>query len=179
MGVFGKLAFWKKNDDMGLGDDIGKGFGDLAKEAPLGGDFSPNSQGFGEDWNPSGMGVPGMGQSSFSQQPFEQSSFSQQRPTGQSSYGQQTFGSPAAPSPSFGQQQPSNSWQSIQQPSYSPPSYSSPQQSGSDYINSKSLEVISGKIDALRAAVESMNARLANIERIAGQEEDNRKRRYY
>jgi len=57
------------------------------------------------------------------------------------------------------------------------PSYA--QGSNSDYINAKSLEVISSKIDALRAAIDSMNARLANIERIAGQEEDTRRRRYY
>jgi hypothetical protein len=39
--------------------------------------------------------------------------------------------------------------------------------------------VIASKIDALRAAIDSMNARLQNIERIAGQEEENRRKRYY
>ena len=49
-----------------------------------------------------------------------------------------------------------------------------------DYINSKNLEVISSKLDALRASLESINQRLANIEAIArGEQEDQRRKRYY
>ncbi|MBI1935685.1 hypothetical protein HYS31_04555 [Candidatus Woesearchaeota archaeon] len=77
--------------------------------------------------------------------------------------------------PSF-QQSPSFQSPSFQQPSYSQPSYS-----GSDsFIASKNLEVISSKLDALRASIESINQRLANIEAIArGEQEDSRRKRYY
>ncbi len=177
MGIFGKLTFWKKKEDL---DDFGKEF---SKEMPLGGDFTPNSQSFGDSWNapldqqPFNPSAP----PSFGQNSFGQSSF------GQSSPAQNPFGAPPSQSPS--QQsfsspsfsQPSYSQPSFSQPSpnYSQPSYSPPPSTGPDYINSKSLEVISSKLDALRAAIDSMNARLANIERIAGQEDEQRRRRYY
>ncbi len=177
MSVFEKLQFWKKKDDFDLGGDLGKGLGsDFSKEMPLGGEFSPSSQGFGDAWSPQGAEQqPSFGQNPQSTQPFDQQSASPS--FGQPSYPpkQQPF---SQQQQSFGQQ-PSFSSQSFSQPAYSAPSYAPPQQNGADYINSKSLEVISSKIDALRAAIESMNARLANIERIAGQEEDNRRRRYY
>lgn len=177
MAVLDKLMFWKKKDEL---DDLGKDFGaDLSKDMPLGGDFTPSSQGFGEPWSQQGEQQPPFGQPSFGQQ-------------GQNSFGQGSFGNSFSqqqqPSPSFGQSSfspPNLSQPGLSQPSYSQPSYASPAQpsyaqgSNSDYINAKSLEVISSKIDALRAAIDSMNARLANIERIAGQEEDTRRRRYY
>ncbi len=57
-----------------------------------------------------------------------------------------------------------------------PPSYANPQQD----LEAKSLEVISSKLDAIRASIESLNQRLANLEAIArGEEEQGRKRRYY
>lgn len=78
--------------------------------------------------------------------------------------------------PSF--QQPQQSFQpspSLQQPSFQQPSYQS-----DNYIASKNLEVISSKLDALRASLESVNQRLANIEAIArGEQEDTRRKRYY
>ena len=160
MGIFGKLTFWKKKEDL---DDFGKEF---SKEMPLGGDFTPNSQSFGDSWN-----------APLDQQPFNPSappSF------GQNSFGQSSFGQSSPAQSPFGAQpsQPS-SQQSFSSPSFSQPSYSPSPPSGPDYINSKSLEVISSKLDALRAAIDSMNARLANIERIAGQEEEQHRRRYY
>ncbi|MBI3027240.1 hypothetical protein HYY70_03930 [Candidatus Woesearchaeota archaeon] len=82
--------------------------------------------------------------------------------------------------PSFQTQQTQSGFQ--MQPSFLPaqptqqPSFSG----DSGYINSKNLEVISSKLDALRAALESINQRLANIEAIArGEQEDTRRRRYY
>lgn len=85
---------------------------------------------------------------------------------------------PAAPQqpyqkyPSF--QQPQQSFQSA--PAFQQPSYST----NDNYIASKNLEVISSKLDALRATLESINQRLANIEAIArGEQEDTRRRRYY
>lgn len=44
--------------------------------------------------------------------------------------------------------------------------------SDDNYIVSKNLEVISSKIDALRAAIESLNQRVKNIERIAMREQE-------
>ena len=71
--------------------------------------------------------------------------------------------------PSF---QPQQSFQPAfqQQPSYT---------QNDPYIASKNLEVISSKLDALRASLESINQRLANIEAIARGEQDNQRRRYY
>ena len=69
------------------------------------------------------------------------------------------------------------------QPSFQQPAFNSNLNSNynsDNYINSKNLEVISSKIDAMRASLESMNQRLANIEAIArGEQEDTRRRRYY
>ena len=140
MGIFGKLAFWKKKDDLGLDKDLGK---DLGFDKDFGMDMG---QGPSPDL---GMGIePSQpGQQSFQKYPsFQQSSFQPNFP----------------PQPSF-----------QQQPSFQPSSNDS-------YIASKNLEVISSKLDALRASIESINQRLANIEAIArGEQEDTRKRRYY
>ena len=81
--------------------------------------------------------------------------------------------SPAGPTPP----QPSMpSFSPPSQPQYQqPPSYA-PQQE----LESKNLEVISSKLDAIRASIESLNQRLANLEAIAkGEEEQGRRRRYY
>ena len=97
------------------------------------------------------------------------------------------------PSPDLGmgiepaQQQPYKKYPSFQQsgfqqqPSFQPqPSFQQPSYQSDSYIASKNLEVISSKLDALRATMESINQRLANIEAIArGEQEDTRKRRYY
>jgi len=40
-----------------------------------------------------------------------------------------------------------------------------------DFAIEKNIEVISSKLDALKAMIEGMNQRLSNIERIAGQEQ--------
>ena len=71
---------------------------------------------------------------------------------------------------------------SFQQPQFQP-SFPSPnfnqQMQGQDYVTSKNLEVISSKLDALRAALDSINQRLANLEAIArGEEEQRYKRRW-
>jgi len=73
---------------------------------------------------------------------------------------------PPGPAPQPFQQPPPQ----VQQPSYNP------QQD----LEAKSLEVISSKLDALRASVDSLNQRLANLEAIArGDEDQGRRRRYY
>lgn len=108
------------------------------------------------------------------------------------------FGLDTGPSPDLGmgletppQQQPFQKYPSFQQnnfqpslqqqPSFQPqPSFQQPSIQGDSYINSKNLEVISSKLDALRASLESISQRLANIEAIArGEQEDTRRKRYY
>ena len=98
----------------------------------------------------------------------------------------------AGPSPELGmgiepaQQQPYQKYPSFQQSGFQPqPSFQSqafqqPSYQNDNYIASKNLEVISSKLDALRASLESINQRLANIEAIArGEQEDTRRKRYY
>ena len=92
----------------------------------------------------------------------------------------------AGPSPDLGMgldtgMQPQQAFQrypSFQQPNFqAQPAVQQPFQND-NYINSKNLEVISSKLDALRASLESINQRLANIEAIARGEQEQR-RRYY
>ena len=128
MGFFGKLAFWKKKDELG---DIGKDFGiDRDLGLDIGTGPSPDL----------GMGID------------------------------------------TGQQQPYQKYPSFQQTQqgFQPVFQQQPSLSNEGYIASKNLEVISSKLDALRASLESMNQRLANIEAIArGEQEDTRRKRYY
>ena len=98
----------------------------------------------------------------------------------------------AGPSPDLGmgiepaQQQPYQKYPSFQQsgfqpqPSFQYQAFQQPSYQSDSYIASKNLEVISSKLDALRASLESINQRLANIEAIArGEQEDTRRKRYY
>jgi len=88
------------------------------------------------------------------------------------------FGQPATSQPSaFGTQAPPSipAQQPQFQQQYQQPKFESPQQD----LNSKNLEIISTKIDTLRASLESINQRLANIENIARGDEEQHKRRYY
>ena len=81
---------------------------------------------------------------------------------------------PTGPPPSQ-PQFPQQGFQPVNQPgNQAPPTQDQ------DFVNSKNLEVISSKLDALRASLDSINQRLANIEKIAqGEQEDHNKRRYY
>lgn len=176
MGFFDKLnPFHKKESapDMDMGS-MGGGMGKDPFGAPSTSDFG--SQNFPDGWNSGGGLDSGMGGNPLS---------NMNQPTigGQPSFGQSSQ-FPSPPQPSFPQSQQSfssqPSFQSV--PNFSQQSYAAPQPSygdNADYLHSKNLEVISSKIDALRAAIDSMNARLQNIERIAGQEEENRRKRYY
>ena len=94
----------------------------------------------------------------------------------------------AGPSPDLGMgiepasqsQQPWQKYPSFQQQQSFQPVIAQPSYQNDSYIASKNLEVISSKLDALRASLESINQRLANIEAIArGEQEDTRRRRYY
>ena len=94
-------------------------------------------------------------------------------------FGLQGQGVGQQPSPGFGQPQPPAPGTLPQAqyptPQYQAPRFETPQQD----INSKNLEIISSKIDALRASLESINQRLANIETMARGEEEQKRRRYY
>ena len=90
------------------------------------------------------------------------------------------------PNQQFPQQQPYQKYpsfqpsQNFQAPAFQQSPYPQPSQSSDNYIASKNLEVISSKLDALRASLESISQRLANIEAIArGEQEDTRSRRRY
>ncbi len=80
---------------------------------------------------------------------------------------QQNWSQPVSP---YSQQQPSSFF-----PQQSSPQIDAFQSSGS-YAQSKQLEVISAKLDALKAAIDSLNQRLANIERIQQGDDYFRKR---
>ena len=76
--------------------------------------------------------------------------------------------------PSFQGQQ--NFSAPMQQPSYQP---AYPSAASDPYIESKNLEVISSKLDALKASLDALNQRVANIESIARGEQEDKRRRYY
>lgn len=88
--------------------------------------------------------------------------------------GKEDLGLP--PQTQFPPQQPMPFQQPYQYPQYQQPSPMiptppSPQQE----IVGKDIEIISSKIDALRATLESINQRLANLERVAYSEEKRRR----
>ena len=91
---------------------------------------------------------------------------------------------PSFQQPNYPQQQfPQSSYPPQQQASFQPAYPSSPSfanNSSDSYIASKNLEVISSKLDALKASIDSINQRVANIEAIArGEQEEQRRKRYY
>jgi len=133
MGIFGKLAFWKKKDDLGLGKDFGAdlGLGPMEPKGPdLGLPKQPGMQrdlGLDQNMNlgmPEDTGFGGMPQAT--------------QPPGQPSPMQQPFGAPMQP----------------------------PQPTERDYQNDK-FEVVSAKLDSIRYTLDSINQRIANLERLA------------
>jgi len=79
--------------------------------------------------------------------------------------------------------QPSMSPSAFSQPNIQQPSYpdhgnghDTSMSSHEAYLINKNVELISSKLDAIRATMESMNMRLNNIERVALGEEDKRNR---
>tara|TARA_Y100000310_G_C20613316_1_gene779191 strand:+ start:677 stop:1102 length:426 start_codon:yes stop_codon:yes gene_type:complete len=124
----------------------------LGNKDPLGKNPLGKNLAFGDDFGLGGQQPTGLG------------------PTGvdQLSTGMQSPQAPpqqSYPQPSF---QP-------QQPQFQQPRYENPQQD----MTAKNIELISSKLDALRASVESVNQRLANLEAVARGEEDHRRKRYY
>ncbi|MBU0461856.1 MAG: hypothetical protein KJ574_04695 [Nanoarchaeota archaeon] len=199
MGFTDKLKFWKKEDedfsdlgDFGLGEfgappkGGAGGAPGVSGGAPAGaGGGMPSEEdifgkGFGEfDTGAApggGFGAP---------QPAEEAQFGaapqqQQYPAG--GMAQQTF--PTTPERMETQPQPQQMQRPMQtaQPQQIPPQYSyapspQPQETFQRESYSKDIEIISAKLDSLRATLDSINQRLANLERIAQGEQDP-KRRY-
>lgn len=149
MGIFSKLAFWKKKDDFDLGKDFGADLGlgprDTYPGAGMGQEqgFPPQygaQRNLGLDQNmnlgmPEDTGFGGMRREA----PMQ--------PPGRPSPMQQPFGAPMQP----------------------------PQPTERDYPSDK-FEVVSAKLDSIRYTLESINQRLANLERIAYGEHEAKKR---
>ena len=149
-----KVMFWKKTEP-----DFSA---DLNRLPPLPGEQR------GADFNPGNFN-----QGNFNQG-FDRDPLSQGQKGGQA-FGQQNYNEPLdfnvqndpgfrMPAPAFTPVGPAQ--QPFQSPSFNPM-----QQPSHDIITSKNLEVVSSKIDALSAQLDSMNQRLQNIERIAIAEE--------
>jgi|TARA_B100002003_G_C13626903_1_gene321032 hypothetical protein len=84
------------------------------------------------------------------------------------------------PSPGMPAQQQMQPPSSFNAPSFNAPNMGAPSpqpMQGQDYAMSKNIEVVSSKLDALRASLDSINQRLTNLESIARGEEDDRHRR--
>ncbi|MFH1181425.1 MAG: hypothetical protein V1702_00540 [Candidatus Woesearchaeota archaeon] len=125
MGIFDKLTFWKKKDDLAL-SNMGGLPGGMADISQMPGDDS-----FGADIG----GMPGQPMGQYPPQQYSRQTYPQQQ---------------------------------FQQPSFS--GYPSQQQYGN-----RELEVVSAKLDALKAYMDSINQRLANLERLAEQQQSGRR----
>ena len=100
-----------------------------------------------------------------------QQQFSSAQQQSQQNFGNRAYSQPAA-QPAYGQS-------SFDQPDFNRPfTINSPQQQQmqqaqqvSSYTVAKDIEVISSKLDALRASLDIINQRLANLERISEREQ--------
>ena len=155
MAILDKLMFWKKKDALGdFGKDLDmKGFD--TGLPPGGADTGMKGLGQGND----NLGMPG---------------------ANKGLEGAGDLGLPGmdkGPSGNFPidrPQAPTGNMVPMQQPFQNQPAPIAPAPKEHEYMVSKDIEIISSKLDALRAAIESVNQRLANIERIAmGEQEKN------
>lgn len=170
MGLLDKLAFWKKEPEL---PDLG----DIGKESGFKG-----PGGFGE----AGVGKPGIGpetgKDQFGAGPesgFEQLGLGKEQdltkgaepglPGLEPGYG----GGPGMPQGPGAQPMQR---QQFQQPAQQQP-YGAPiqpmQPAPGAAVMSKDIEIVSSKLDALKATLDGINQRLANLERLA---QDNKKR---
>ena len=157
MGILDKVMFWKKSDNL---DDLGLGGRDnlaFGNDLGVGPGATPGMPGATPGMPGATPGMPGAA------------------PPG-------GLGPDPGMGQGLGQQPPAQSMPpGPSMPSFTPPSppqpsYPSPQQE----VETKSLEVISSKLVAIRASIESLSQRMANLEAIArGEEEQGRRRRYY
>ncbi len=120
MSIFGKLKFWKRDDDLSLGNELA------------------------------------MPKSAFPQDEL----------------GLQSPGLPQAPQMPLSEPR----MESFQEPQRSSYSHPYAQQQQQYYGSNRDLDLVVAKLDALRATLENINQRLANLERVAYGEEDNKRR---
>ena len=144
MAFMDKLMFWKKKDDFGKDLEMGLDKGLAAHDAGMGGQGGPPGAAMGG--HDLGLGGQDMGMSGHDP--------GLGAPPQQPSYGQP---------PPMGQPPQQMAPQQFQQPA--PPMM--PQQQGGQEVVGKDFEIVSSKLDGLRASLESINQRLANLERVA------------
>jgi len=151
MGIFGKLAFWKKKDDFGLGKDLGADLG----LSPLGkGPAAPK----GHDLGLPQHGAPGTGDNLG----LPSQNLGMPEDIGFGSMGR-------TPAPTGPPGQPAQ----MQQPFAAAP-MQPPQPTQKDYAKDK-FEIVSAKLDSIRYTLESINQRLTSLERLAYGEHEKKK----
>ncbi len=161
MSIFGKLAFWKKGDDFGL-DSSDLGLGGNNPSGLDGGTNSFDTNSFGPDSNKSTLGMN------------DNNGFNSPN-SGTDNMG--NFGMDNSQPQGFSSGQQQNPTEEIYQAaSPFPASTGSPSASGSHHtdIMSKDIEVISSKIDALRASLDSVNQRLINVEHMLREDKESK-----
>ncbi|MBS1266894.1 MAG: hypothetical protein MAG795_00863 [Candidatus Woesearchaeota archaeon] len=138
-----KVMFWKKKDDFALPE-------------PSGSSMPNQDLGLDQDM---GLGMPGdqnLSQQGLGQQRNQNLGLGQQ--TSQASVQQ---ANPMKAHSQFQTSMPRSSPAPQQQPQYN-------QRNTDTYTISKEIEVISSKLDALRAEIENINQKLSNLERYMG-----------
>lgn len=146
MSIFGKLAFWKKKDE----------FDEISKDLGLGSDFG-RDLGLGDDMG-AGSAMPGYGQ----------------EPSFDADFGaQQIAGTPQQLQPM--RQQTYQAYQQQPMQAYTPV-VSAPPPTMQEQALVKDIEIVSSKLDTLKATLENINHRLMEIERIAKGEQESSKR---
>ena len=151
MAFLDKLMFWKKSDDFSTAD-LGLETGGPALPSQ---DLGFGQENFGQPPGPQAFGQ----QQGFGQQPGAQPGFGQQPGLGAQGFGQQAAPQGLGQQPTLGQQ-PS---QPLYPQQTTPPGY----QQASPVA--KDIELLSYKIDSVKATLEVINQRLVNIERLAGE----------
>lgn len=153
MGLLDKLKFWKKDDGL----DFGKqdGFGGMSNQG-FGKDMgmgNPSQQGFGQD---QGFGHdPGMPNDNFSgQDPFNQNRGMPDASNFRGVGDEQSR-----------QQMNQNISQHMRNAEEAPP-FSAQKPQFQEQGNSD-MQIISAKLDAIKATLDAMNQRISNLERVA------------
>lgn len=148
MSLMEKAMFWKKDDFSDLKLD------DSSLGADLG--LPPDTTGQASSLTPA-MSEPGHDLST---------------PSMPGTPHMETHSQPSLSQPGFSQP-------SIQQPSYPDHGngHDAAMSSHEAYLINKNIEIISSKLDAIRASMDSMNMRINNIERVALGEEDKQRSR--
>jgi hypothetical protein len=155
MGFLDKLAFWKRQPEL-------PELGDLGKESGFKGPGGFGEAGFGKPREPGGAGFDQLG---LGKEQDLMGEVEPGMPEIEPGYG----GGPGMPQRPLGMQQRQPQRQQWpQQPQQQPGAPMTPiQPAQREYIMSKDIEIVSSKLDALKATLDGINQRLANLERLA------------